>query len=49
MIFQANADGISLVFCALESTYAALAIMAHHDMPKQLYKDEVCDFFFPAL
>ncbi|XP_039139288.1 sister chromatid cohesion protein SCC2 isoform X2 [Dioscorea cayenensis subsp. rotundata] len=31
------------VFCALESTHAALAIMAHQDMPKQLYKEEVIE------
>ena len=38
------------VFCALESTHAALAIMTHQDMPKQLYKEEVWvnDMFFLA-
>lgn len=40
-------DAVPLVFCALESTYAALAIMTHHGMPKQLYKDEVRACLFP--
>ncbi|CAA6657408.1 unnamed protein product [Spirodela intermedia] len=40
---NADVDAVSLVFCALESTYAALAIMTHHGMPKQLYKDEMIE------
>ncbi|KAJ0980187.1 hypothetical protein J5N97_008442 [Dioscorea zingiberensis] len=38
-----DSDAISSVFCALESTHAALAIMTHEDMPKQLYKEEVIE------
>lgn len=37
--FQSDAD--VLIICALESIYAALAIMTHQDIPKQLYKEEV--------
>jgi cohesin loading factor subunit SCC2 len=37
-----NSDAEPLVFSALESVHAALAIMTHHDMPKQLYREEVC-------
>jgi hypothetical protein len=33
-------DAEPLVFSALESIHAALAIMTHHDMPKQLYQEE---------
>ncbi|KAF2299331.1 hypothetical protein GH714_031594 [Hevea brasiliensis] len=35
-----DSDAVSLVFCALESIHAALAVMAHNNMPKQLYKEE---------
>ena len=38
------ADAEPLVFSALESIHAALAIMTHHDMPKQLYREEVRTF-----
>ncbi|WVZ61503.1 hypothetical protein U9M48_011364 [Paspalum notatum var. saurae] len=37
------ADAESLVFSALESIHAALAIMTHHDMPKQLYREELIE------
>ncbi|KAI3452230.1 hypothetical protein Pfo_008895 [Paulownia fortunei] len=33
-------DGVSSIYCSLESIHAALAIMAHDGMPKQLYKEE---------
>lgn len=36
-------DAAQLVLCALESTHAALAIMTHQDMPKQLYKEEIIE------
>ncbi|KAF8408186.1 hypothetical protein HHK36_007328 [Tetracentron sinense] len=36
-----DSDAVSLVTCALESIHAALVMMTHHDMPKQLYKEEV--------
>ena len=32
---------MSSICGALESIHAALAVMAHDDMPKQLYKEEV--------
>ncbi|KAL2552247.1 PHD finger family protein [Forsythia ovata] len=35
-----DADTMSCIYCALESIHAALAIMAHDGMPKQLYKEE---------
>ncbi|KZV25012.1 nipped-B-like protein [Dorcoceras hygrometricum] len=35
-----DADVVSSIYCSLESIHAALAIMAHDDMPKQLYKEE---------
>eukprot|EP00257_Ricinus_communis_P019908 XP_015579021.1 sister chromatid cohesion protein SCC2 [Ricinus communis] len=35
-----DSDAVSSVFCALESIHAALAVMAHNNMPKQLYKEE---------
>lgn len=40
--FQPDVDAANLVLCALESAHAALAIMVHQDMPKQLYREEVC-------
>jgi len=40
-------DAEPLVFSALESSHAALAIMTHHDMPKQLYREEVCSHWIP--
>ncbi|ONM28008.1 PHD finger family protein [Zea mays] len=36
-------DAEPLVFSALESSHAALAIMTHHDMPKQLYREELIE------
>ncbi|KAI3958618.1 hypothetical protein MKW92_045245 [Papaver armeniacum] len=46
-----DSDATSLVICALESIHAALAVMTHPDMPKQLYKEEVIErvLDFPAL
>ncbi|KAJ6795400.1 nipped-B-like protein [Iris pallida] len=38
-----DTDAATTVLCALESTYAILAIMTHQDMPKQLYKEEVIE------
>ncbi|RLN34829.1 nipped-B-like protein B isoform X2 [Panicum miliaceum] len=38
-----NSDAEPLVFSALESVHAALAIMTHHDMPKQLYREELIE------
>ncbi|OVA07915.1 zinc finger protein [Macleaya cordata] len=38
-----DSDAMSLVICALESTHAALAVMTNHDMPKQLYKEEIIE------
>ena len=44
-MFQQDSDVFSLVFCALESIHVSLAVMAHNDMPKQLYHEEVCASF----
>ncbi|XP_057521747.1 sister chromatid cohesion protein SCC2 isoform X2 [Amaranthus tricolor] len=39
-----NSDSdVSLIFCALESIHAALAVMALDNMPKQLYKEEIIE------
>ncbi|KAI3987759.1 hypothetical protein MKX01_028493, partial [Papaver californicum] len=38
-----DSNAMSLVVCALESIHAALAVMTHPDMPKQLYKEEVIE------
>ncbi|KAH6830353.1 PHD finger family protein [Perilla frutescens var. hirtella] len=35
-----DADVVSSLYCSLESIHAALAIMAHDGMPKQIYKEE---------
>ncbi|XP_057769612.1 sister chromatid cohesion protein SCC2 isoform X2 [Salvia miltiorrhiza] len=35
-----DAEVVSSLYCALESIHAALAIMAHDGMPKQIYKEE---------
>lgn len=43
--FQQDSDAVETVFCALESIHAALAVMAHDQMPKQLYKEEVYPFY----
>lgn len=40
-MLQSDSEVVSYVFCALESIHAALAVMAHNNMPKQLYKEEV--------
>lgn len=40
-VFQADSQLVSSLLIALESIHAALAVMAHSDMPKQLYKEEV--------
>lgn len=45
-IFQQDSDAVATVFCALESIHAALAVMAHDQMPKQLYKEEVRPLLF---
>ncbi|KAL3844611.1 hypothetical protein ACJIZ3_002014 [Penstemon smallii] len=37
---NSDADVVSPIYCSLESIHAALAIMAHDGMPKQLYKEE---------
>ncbi|XWS44381.1 hypothetical protein CRYUN_Cryun15aG0040200 [Craigia yunnanensis] len=39
-----DSDVFSLVFCALEFIHASLAVMAHNDMPKQLYDEEDLEF-----
>ncbi|XP_048494464.1 sister chromatid cohesion protein SCC2 isoform X2 [Beta vulgaris subsp. vulgaris] len=42
-----NSDSdVSVIFCALESIHAALAVMAFKDMPKQLYKEEIIERIF---
>lgn len=38
-----DSDSMEMVLSALESTHAALAVMTHHGMPKQLYKEEIID------
>ncbi|KAK4393180.1 Sister chromatid cohesion protein SCC2 [Sesamum angolense] len=35
-----DADVVSSIYCSLESIHAALAIVTHDGMPKQLYKEE---------
>ncbi|CAJ2665786.1 unnamed protein product [Trifolium pratense] len=40
---NSNSEQVSSLFAALESIHAALAVMAHTDMPKQLYKEEVIE------
>ncbi|KAF9624141.1 hypothetical protein IFM89_008079 [Coptis chinensis] len=40
---NSDSEVVSMVTSALESTHAALAVMTHHDMPKQLYKEEIID------
>lgn len=37
---------MSYVLSALESIHAALGVMAHNNMPKQLYKEEVIRLLF---
>ncbi|XP_022750718.1 sister chromatid cohesion protein SCC2-like isoform X2 [Durio zibethinus] len=38
-----DSDVFSVVFCSLESIHASLAVMAHNDMPKQLYDEEIIE------
>ncbi|CAL1392291.1 unnamed protein product [Linum trigynum] len=40
---HSGSDAVSYVFSALESIHAALAVMAHNSMPKQLYKEELIE------
>ncbi|XP_047165717.1 sister chromatid cohesion protein SCC2 isoform X1 [Vigna umbellata] len=40
---SSDSELVSSVFIALESIHAALAVMAHSDMPKQLYKEEIIE------
>ncbi|KAL0343814.1 UNVERIFIED_CONTAM: Sister chromatid cohesion protein SCC2 [Sesamum angustifolium] len=40
MFAPLDADVVSSIYCSLESIHAALAIMTHDGMPKQLYKEE---------
>ncbi|KAM7266752.1 hypothetical protein ACFE04_008918 [Oxalis oulophora] len=40
---HADSDIVSSVFTALESIHAILAVMAHENMPKRLYKEEIIE------
>ncbi|XP_020223012.1 sister chromatid cohesion protein SCC2 [Cajanus cajan] len=40
---NSDSELVSSVLIALESIHAALAVMAHTDMPKQLYKEEIIE------
>ncbi|CAN1848073.1 Sister chromatid cohesion protein SCC2 [Linum perenne] len=40
---RSDSDVVSYVFSALESINAALTVMAHNNMPKQLYKEEIIE------
>ncbi|KAI4346656.1 hypothetical protein L6164_007534 [Bauhinia variegata] len=40
---NSDSEVVSSILCALESIHAALAVMAHSDMPKQLYKEEIIE------
>ncbi|CAL5185968.1 unnamed protein product [Lathyrus oleraceus] len=40
---NSNSELVSSLLVALESIHAALAVMAHTDMPKQIYKEEVIE------
>ncbi|XP_061369299.1 sister chromatid cohesion protein SCC2 isoform X2 [Gastrolobium bilobum] len=40
---NSDSELISSVLIALESIHAALAVMAHTEMPKQLYKEEIIE------
>ncbi|KAJ4826319.1 hypothetical protein Tsubulata_004087 [Turnera subulata] len=40
---QSDSEVVSSLFSALESIHAALAIMAHSNMPRQLYKEEIIE------
>lgn len=48
-MFQPDLDAAPVVLCALGSTHAALAVMTHQDMPKQIYKEEVCLYLVISL
>ncbi|XP_078180180.1 PHD finger family protein isoform X2 [Carex rostrata] len=38
-----DSDTEALVFSALEATHAALLILTYHDMPKQIYREEMIE------
>ncbi|XP_038880414.1 sister chromatid cohesion protein SCC2 isoform X2 [Benincasa hispida] len=38
-----DSDAVETIFCALESIHASLTIMAHDQMPKLLYKEEIIE------
>ncbi|XP_022998261.1 sister chromatid cohesion protein SCC2 isoform X2 [Cucurbita maxima] len=38
-----DSDAVATIFCALESIHASLAVMAHDQMPKLLYKEEIIE------
>ncbi|KAK1306486.1 hypothetical protein QJS10_CPA10g01957 [Acorus calamus] len=40
---KADSDDLSSVTSALEATHAALIVMTHQDMPKQIYKEEIIE------
>lgn len=40
---NSDSEVISSILSALESIHAALAVMAHTEMPKQLYKEEIIE------
>ncbi|PSR87716.1 Nipped-B-like protein [Actinidia chinensis var. chinensis] len=40
---NSDSDVVSSICGALESIHAALVVMAHDDMPKQLYKEEIIE------
>ncbi|XP_031407003.1 sister chromatid cohesion protein SCC2 isoform X3 [Punica granatum] len=40
---SSDSDALSSVLCALESIHAALAVMSHRQMPKQLYSEEIIE------
>ncbi|KAF7851562.1 hypothetical protein BT93_L3652 [Corymbia citriodora subsp. variegata] len=40
---HSDPDAISSLLCALESIHAALAVMAHNQMPKHLYSEEIIE------
>ncbi|XP_010259396.1 PREDICTED: nipped-B-like protein isoform X2 [Nelumbo nucifera] len=40
---SSDSDLVSSIICALECIHAALAVMSNHDMPKQIYKEEVIE------
>ncbi|KAK4768598.1 hypothetical protein SAY87_003739 [Trapa incisa] len=42
-LLRSDSDVIPSVLCALESIHAALAVMSHNHMPKQLYREEIIE------